>query len=269
MVLYKYTNLMTALEIITKSTLKFTPSKNFNDPFELSTCFFGNDDNTNLMLLDFYGVLSLTRTPLNPIMWSSYASGVEVNESDKSEHYLNKINLLKTLGNDYEKSMRLDIYNQYHTGVVFGIDCDIAGLNESYNVIPAQYGSVIYTKTRPCFDYSGEKRKNYILNGCSESFDINHIKLLTDIFLYKSDDWSYEEEVRVVRNVSKRRGIYQIDRKAIKEVYIGMRNAYNNKYIDNFSKIINEYLPGCSIYACKLDDKNWSFCRDLIKSRTP
>lgn len=44
MILYKYTDIMTALEIIINSTVKFTFPNNFNDPLQISTCSHKTSD---------------------------------------------------------------------------------------------------------------------------------------------------------------------------------------------------------------------------------
>ncbi|MDR4497425.1 MAG: DUF2971 domain-containing protein [Candidatus Scalindua sp.] len=64
------------------------------------------------MLKENYAVLSLTRSPLNPLMWAHYG--------------------------------------QEHSGIVIDIDINGAGFtNEKNNFVPVHLGNVIYTQTKP------------------------------------------------------------------------------------------------------------------------
>ena len=63
-------------------------------------------------LNSYYGVLSLTRNPLNALMWAHYGD--------------------------------------QHAGVVIGINMEVAGFNKiETNLIPATYGDLIYTSSKP------------------------------------------------------------------------------------------------------------------------
>ena len=115
-------------QLLTENKVWFAAPSSFNDPFELHA--IGNfrdipDDSdpsvTRLKTdhsvlqhvgLQSFGVLSLTRNPINNLMWSHYADE--------------------------------------HRGVVLGIDVNIAGFcSPETNVIPADRGEIIYTKTFP------------------------------------------------------------------------------------------------------------------------
>ena len=98
----------------------FSQPKTFNDPFDmpsypdepaedLHAAIFGRLRTIvkNSVSSENTGILALTRTPGNSLMWAHYA--------DK------------------------------HQDMVIGIDVEAAGLtNERTNLIPAQFGSVIY-----------------------------------------------------------------------------------------------------------------------------
>jgi hypothetical protein len=124
MMLYKYVSFAAAKAILQKNAIGFSQPKFFNDPFDLPS--YPPEPTANPIDAQFAhirtwgknqiwaentGILSLTRTPTNPLMWAHYA--------DK------------------------------HEGIVVGIDAVIAGLtDEDSNFIPAQYGSVIYVSVR-------------------------------------------------------------------------------------------------------------------------
>jgi len=114
-----------ALKALKGNSIAFAIASEFNDPFETQAGYPVQASNP---IEDIFegarswmkrhawtensGVLSLTRTPTNPLMWSHYANG--------------------------------------HRGVAIGFDADVAGFfDENICLIPAQYGSIIYTHTRP------------------------------------------------------------------------------------------------------------------------
>lgn len=190
------------------------------------------------------GVLSLTRDPLNPLMWAHY-------------------------GNE-------------HMGIVIGFEMDeIPSLSNTRNcIIPYQLGSVIYTKTRPDIYNIQENLPDLIPN----SFKHRDLYALQLALLYKDQCWSYEEEVRIVKslyyqNSNEIRKTFKIierdsryghkrklftqsfSTKAVKRIYIGANALrYNLKDID-FDKIFEKY-PDVDVYLCFADNKTWGFRED-------
>lgn len=81
MILYKYVDSKTADIIIKDSTLKFSKATSLNDPFELTSLHYGTNHQDEEQEIRFisacmsYGILSLTRNPLNPLMWAHYGRG--------------------------------------------------------------------------------------------------------------------------------------------------------------------------------------------------
>ncbi|MFA0648373.1 DUF2971 domain-containing protein, partial [Vibrio cyclitrophicus] len=121
MILYKYVGFQAAISMIESSTLGFSRVLDLNDPFEgTSICALDNHGMTDNLVVNAikerlsakFGVLSLTRQPLNSLMWAHYG--------------------------------------QSHTGVVIGIDCEKAGLTDpDTSSIPVSFGDVIYSATKP------------------------------------------------------------------------------------------------------------------------
>ncbi|HDT6545976.1 TPA: DUF2971 domain-containing protein [Kluyvera ascorbata] len=258
MILYKYVDSETAKLIINNSTLKFSKPSSFNDPFELSCLHYGTKSDHNEQAIKLiaasmsYGILSLTRNPLNPLMWAHYAKGEKA---------------------DGEPWISLDQGNGSHAGFVFGIDVDEAGLNtDGCNIIPAKYGSVIYASTRPKTPFSNSEN-NRFFEGMQFNYNSDLLEVFQRTFLYKPAYWSYEEEVRIVRNVGRRDSeIQEIPSSSFKEVYIGIRNASNLIYLTNIKNEIKRSLPNCEIYVCGFDKSEWSFNKnpidDIIKKLT-
>lgn len=120
----------------------------------------------------YYGVLSLTRNPVNNLMWSHYGDE--------------------------------------HRGVAFGFDVDEAGFcDKEKNIIPANHGEIIYTKTFP--EHLRNNDTHYFLNEICSSTNYSplYFEFFKFAYLYKGIDWAYEEEVRVI----KRTGFHFYDKK--------------------------------------------------------
>lgn len=183
MILYKYVSFDSAIKIIGGAKISFTKAEQFNDPFEMHAIsnysHLINDASPVVSSLStepstlrigvnmFNGVLSLTRNPLNNLMWSHYADE--------------------------------------HRGVVIGIDVEEAGYcDENSNIIPANYGDVIYTKTFPKILKTPSSEKRFNCYRFTKSFSQDTFDFFKYAYLFKGVDWSYEEEVRVLKNVGHR-----------------------------------------------------------------
>jgi hypothetical protein len=254
-------NLETALKIILNPTVKFTQPFDLNDPFEITTLFYesnnrsylSEENSSNYLTLSMsYGILSLSRTPLNSLMWAHYARGERMK-----------------CGN----GIVLGEKNTAHGGMVIGIDVNEAGLNnESYNIIPAKFGSVIYTTTKPTHSFSNSENHS-ITEGMQCNFDARYLEALQRIFLYKASHWSYEEEVRVVRNINrmpleryKGNNIYEIDKESIKEIYIGSAHSFYDESKKTLYDKIKLSIPSCKIFLCNTKGKNWDINAEELKS---
>ena len=92
-------------------------------------------------------------------------------------------------------------------------------------------------------------------------FQPDLLEALQRVFLYKSFHWSYEEEVRVVRNTCGQpfKEIQSLTRDCFKEVYLGIRNSFNNDYLLKMRAKITQAFPDCKIYVCRYDESEWLF----------
>ena len=263
MILYKYVPFKGGVSIIDTSSIGFSSPKDFNDPFEMTAFKYEDKERSELEDMavslvrnrcnDSFGVLSLTRQPLNALMWSHYAD--------------------------------------LHKGMVIGFDVEVAGFADLQgNVIPASYGEIIYTKTRP---------KNVLtmpsdadLKGIGEDvakFDDSYYEFYKSAFLYKSVEWAYEEEVRVVKNIKcpntpsgfrestytnaagtwrdiniGKRKLYCLSVKedAIKEIYFGKNVTGNIDGKELTQKKLKEIVSRLkdrkiSLYKCDLSTTTW------------
>ena len=127
MIVYKYMSLAGLDACLTNRTIRFTKPLYFNDPFDCAASAGDTAQGLNVRpvgstnadrlfcIRNAMGVLSLTRNPLNPLMWAHYG--------------LN------------------------HTGGVIAIDTEAAGLEcTETNIITASTGNIIYTTVRPSVD---------------------------------------------------------------------------------------------------------------------
>jgi hypothetical protein len=240
-ILYKYISADRFKQLWSEEKIRFTQLNQLNDPFEnrvldpnvdlnmanLSQFVTDNDWLNNAFLAgdlltiqnhykkiqmeidNRFGILSLSRNPLNLLMWSHYADS--------------------------------------HKGVVIGIDVSDPFFYDAGVMINPKEGNVIYSSIKPRNlkliksihrepheDGSG----GYSL--IIESSDTIHIDL---IFLYKAFDWAYEEEVRVVRDFNISQGsagktedvrLFSLPKSLIKEVIFGVRYDYDANPIKEF-----------------------------------
>lgn len=256
MILYKYVDYDTGIKILDNPSVAFTRPQALNDPFETSAGKYPNEHLQPLGAFPRYYatnvnflILSLTRNPLNPIMWSHYGRS--------------------------------------HTGFVFGIDCRLAGLNDDKEcVLPAKYGSIIYTKSKPTHSYGGSEN-NAVIDGTLAEFDARSLEALQRIFLHKSVEWAYEEEVRVVKNLSKIPGtpgndvadlmcprfIVPISKESIVSVHVGKNpkreylemNEEMEQKID-LCKKITSLLPHIRMFDFGCETDSWNLVQRELRN---
>jgi hypothetical protein len=254
MILYKYVSFATARRIVEINAIAFSKPKHFNDPFDMPT-YPEEPASDRAPLSDVFadlrtmfknhiwaentGVLSLTRTPANALMWAHYADS--------------------------------------HKGVVIGIDVEIAGFAaEASNLIPAQYGSVIYVSQRDTGQFFATPTRG-ITVGQTHDFRSDHYEKLQRIFLHKPLYWSYEEEVRVLKSLHGVTGeqaqtpsgnfriektperdvyLYILPKNSIREIYIGFRSdQHSSDALVDRTKKVNSRI---SAFECALDTSRFT-----------
>lgn len=261
MILYKYYGYDSGLKALKSGQLGFRKPKNFNDPFELSFLSNSNGPDSKAVSLrrvledlrDTVVVLSLTRTPDNPLMWAHYCDD--------------------------------------HSGFVVGYDVSDDFLSsQEYNLIPVTAGDVVYTNTKSAHILNPEvmeRIQGVYLSGFGDLSQLREPEtnaLARKIFLTKHASWVYEEEVRVVkmtqslfdetekvcenprrtytwstRDIAPDIAVEEIPGLAIfnfqvpiKEVYLGLRNKLVEAQND-FTRI-----EGADYFRFLMDDKSWN-----------
>jgi len=174
LILYKYVSLKAARKIALSGRISFTATDQFNDPYEMHAIsnFSGKHEHSDPTMLNVdyslvkaylqcHGVLSLTRNPLNNLMWSHYGDE--------------------------------------HKGVVLGIDVEEAGFCcKETTLVPANLGEIIYTKTFPERMSPAELQSLHSITA-QKKFCWEFYEFYKFAYLFKGLEWSYEEEVRVVK----------------------------------------------------------------------
>ncbi len=243
MILYKYVSLEAAIKILASGTIGFSKFDSFNDPFETLTLV--NVDQPDLFgeqlfenVHERYVAACLTRSNLNSLMWSHYAD--------------------------------------HHKGAVVGYDVTCEELRSTQqNLIPVQFGSVIYSRTMP----SGYFEQQFDLGSC---FNATKLESLQRAFLMKADSWSYEEEVRIVRaldnsiaissnedelflppkltpiNEEKTTFILPLSGTSITEVILGCRLDERKEDCRELYKVALKHNPQVKISKCHISRNSWS-----------
>jgi hypothetical protein len=239
MILYKYYGYESGLAALRESTLGFRKPIAFNDPFELSSL--------------------------------SNASGPE-RKQDTLFDVVNKMSnsvVILSLTRAYDNALMWSHYGEEHKGFVIAYDVGRAFLsNYEQNIIPVTEGDVLYTNTKSEHklnhtDMKSLKGVNYLGSRFSETTPEVR-SFARKIFLTKHASWVYEEEVRIVKDLSKCSGyktlpdvsdLYLFERKVpIKRVYIGVRNNVNANVVQG---ALNEPGSKVSILKMNMDKGTW------------
>lgn len=251
MILYKYMKVAHAKSMLADKTIQMSRLFAFNDPFEGRACltydpadetpYLGSREN---VLLKFHEQKAffycLTRSPLNPVMWAHYAD--------------------------------------QHKGVVLGMEVNIPFFSSADEcVLPVQQGSIIYTKTKPFHDYPmpGTEPEDF---ACPQRYEPENLERLQRLFLYKSSDWAYEEEVRVIKDIKrlspnvlsssygpdKERDVHgplkvgvRVPGLSICEIYLGCRTE------DQDAGELQKLAPTVPLKRCRTSSRDWSLDPDM------
>jgi hypothetical protein len=258
LILYKYYDADGGRAALKSRRLGFRTPSNFNDPFELTALSNGDGPMSKMVTLrqqierlkKQIGILSLTRSPFNPLMWAHYG--------------------------------------REHTGVVIAYDVSGDFLNsQEYNLIPADTGDVIYTHTKSPFKMTPETM-GALLQVYQQGFGgaaaqtYEQQALARRLFLTKHASWVYEEEVRVVKVVDslfEETHVFQADPLRSYEsggnlplglhlyrqevpmvgVYLGAKNVFTS----NVGDLLYLQDLDCPVHRLEVNDTSW----DLVQRR--
>ena len=175
MILYKYYGYKAGLAALRSRKLGFRCPNYFNDPFELSFPIEESDSigqqlkQALKVLREWVVILSLTETPMDPLMWA--------------------------------------YYGDQHKGFVIGYDVSCPFLNSlEYNLITVDEGAVTYTATTGSKivaaynDLPVQSLLEFSLGAPLDKASLDAARSLAKkVFLMKHPRWSNEREVRVIK----------------------------------------------------------------------
>ncbi|MGC0844640.1 DUF2971 domain-containing protein [Pantoea agglomerans] len=223
---YKYVTMEVAKIIISDSTLKFTSPINFNDPFDYHPAVLekGFKKFTNRINLTYSKGVKRYKT--------NHRESLKHLQILRSEKFRAMYTREMSISCFSESPFILPMWAHYadnHKGCViefefdsdnyFSTNLDLLMNNSSYDVlVPFE---VNYSNNRPpLYDEQGRTDQN------TTGFNAS---------LTKSDEWSYEKELRVV--IKKPEGIYPFERTQMTGLYFGMKVIKSDK--KDLSRIID------------------------------
>lgn len=247
MLLYKYYSRDSGLMALLNRTVLFSRPKSFNDPFELAAGLIpDSNDAGNEKLYEVVQsidsksrILCLTRSPENLLMWSHYASS--------------------------------------YSGLVLGYDSKKAKFADADKcIIPANFGSIIYKKTKPNSQYPNSY--DAVVLKCElEKFSFDYLEALQRFYLHKGQEWSYEEEVRVVRHIDsfdfsktaeksqKDEGVLErVPPCCVKSIIFGWKFFKNENISQCQVKDLVKLYSHATFYEIGFDKESYKLCCDEI-----
>lgn len=236
-VMYKYYDFDTGIKAIISNTIKLSSPTEFNDPFD---CYD--------KLIDFKvdkkeDVMQVLKRSLhkNPDLVKEFE---EISRSpDRVEKVLYDTLLqarskmgVSCFSRLFDQQLMWSHYSNKHTGICIGYE--INPFVKDYFIIPVNYQKNL-------------KKINYFEE---------RIECIKNWLTQKSEDWSYEQEVRLISFETN--GIVAISKESIKEVYLGCRVKNKQAVLD----IISERQLGVKVGEMKLlEDEFGMGVDELIK----
>ncbi len=212
-------------DLLTVGKMKFTPPKEFNDPFDCcpeQLC----DESTE-------GLPHAVVDQLNRSVQSAHSSLVGI--ACFTPHP--------------DKIVMWSHYGDHHRSVCVGIDADILfekiPVNSDGNKLVARLGKVDYKKSRP------------------KAHD-------NDVWLRKSEEWSYEDEYRLISEMQSGEpawgpGLWNIPVSAIKQIVIGARMPSLLK--EKVATLAKESLPDIEIKQCVVQKSQYKLSVEDYESQ--
>lgn len=234
-----------SLNVITEGTIKFTCPLDFNDPFDCQPVSIVIDDVKNSSLYK----RTIPEIKISPAKRLTLENRVakamksHVGTGRFQEKVLSIVGVL-SLSKTYNNILMWSHYAEYHKGFVVGFRYDMAELVDTQLPFELPVLPVNYSNERKHFNYFVDER-DYDVAGA----------LLT-----KSDDWKYEEEVRVL-DLIRGPGIHNYDRsKRLHCVIAGAKiEAENLKLLKIAVKSASKELGRkIHLYQARLSDKSFS-----------
>ena len=230
MLVYKYMTLQGLDACLNQRTIRFTKPVNFNDPFDCAAAAeetaegfdihpVGSTNADKLfMIRNGIGILSLTRNPLNPLMWAHYGDN--------------------------------------HRGGVIAIDTQEAGLEcTEANIISASAGSVIYTTVRPSVE-DDHLPLHHEITAQHDRLMLERLFLYKSLHWSYEEEIRVARRVHYTTQVGHQD--FVVPSSAIKAVYLGAKyfHALIDDYEDQLPRVHLKHQK-YEIYHCYQDSRTW------------
>jgi len=255
---YKYLDFNGCLNMLSKSTLKFTNPSEFNDPYD---CYLGLIKFNEFPEKYSNALFQSKMIGLNRIERRKKIRDKKIKKDIKSELTISHYNALDDIKSTHgvscfsEKGNKLLMWSMYsdsHKGVCVGFDFGKLWFElwqvHKKNIGP---GTVIYTDNFEPVDYYPDT--NYALS----------IWMRT-----KSKDWEYEEEVRItlINNEFKDEKYIMVPfcKESIIKILIGSKMSKDERNI--IIDICKEKYPTAGIYEMQLDKNSFKLNPLLIST---
>lgn len=258
---YKYGTTDSILKMLLSGTIRYSRPILFNDPYDVQfnlDMYIANEGNINNLKKIFEKKeKAVTRIEKNWFNWlTNKPNENQISFNQLIESYNYDLNQLKEfLSNTFVFSLTQSKdnllmwahYANYHKGVVVQFDFSKADPNILLNVKYSKSLPLPFLKKDPI-----QQNNNY-LNTC-----------LTNLISVKSDEWAYEQEVRLVGNAYEDEE-YKIplkkdycnlpfEKEIVKSIYLGYRMTIEEKIL--FHKIKKLY-PSIKIYETHLKENDY------------
>ena len=247
--LYKYVAFdkpMNVLKLITESSIKFTAPIEFNDPFDCNPCY-KNSESPQKERPDLFARLDmLHKSPAEELSARQRAinrTNAVFNDGSFHKQALAGVGILSLSRTPWHVLM-WSHYAANHTGFVAEFEEPSSfpsGIGDYHHqwLIPFE---VTYTNDRPVIDRWG---------------DIDDDKV-NQVFMYKSSEWAYEEEERVIKYRGGP-GIFGYEPSLLKSIIAGCNISDENFSL--LSSAVKQSNRGrkrkVQLYRAKLDDKRY------------
>lgn len=214
---YKYLPDMNGIGgVVRDGTIKFTHPSDFNDPFDcMPSSKFGSFRNLSERNPELYQVLkSRPGSPATRMMETQRimrAMREKVRSGEMVKLLLSQASVL-SLSKTPMSILMWSHYAKYHSGAVVEFKIPIS---HTYFDVETVYRDLVpldvtYTSARPVMEFNGEP---------SSGDDVLH-----QLFLAKSDHWSYEQESRVIKSTGGA-GIFTYNHSLLSSVIVGARSS--------------------------------------------
>jgi hypothetical protein len=184
--------------IVSTNTLLASNPSSFNDPFEFKARIYFDEEQEECSRVRFLADQPDETAEQFQDWWGQTTKPFDLHRDRVMRRRLLQRLGVACLSKTSDHILMWSHYARSHTGFCIGYDYD--RVKEHANV--QAHGSVQYTRTSPTHYYSRESMRD----------------LVKQCLFYKSEEWEYEQEVRVIYRES---GVISLATGAVRELHVG------------------------------------------------